>query len=271
MWYALFALGVVALLSLPQAPDSRASGTISVDASRPGHAIPANLYGIFFEEISHAGDGGLYAELIQNRGFEDARLPPMCQLEAGFVVPPRTPHFDTGRPSEWRLRWNVTSDTPAWTLDAGGGTAEMRLTDAAPLADATPHSLLVDVNALPSGGSIAVRNEGFWGINVKEGSQYTLSLYARSDGSFTGGSRPASKRRTAACSPALPSRRVSRRAGRNSTRRSPRQAATRRPPSRSTSDRPARLASTSSPSFPQKPGATGRTGFGPILPRSSRI
>ena len=44
---------------------------------RPGTPIPSNLYGIFFEEISHAGDGGLYAELIQNRGFEDARLPPM--------------------------------------------------------------------------------------------------------------------------------------------------------------------------------------------------
>ena len=82
---------------------------------------PSNLYGIFFEEISHAGEGGLYAELIQNRGFEDSRLPPMCKLENGFVVPPRTPHFDTGKPNDWRLRWNVTSETPAWTLDAAGG------------------------------------------------------------------------------------------------------------------------------------------------------
>jgi len=176
----------ILLLLVPQPPAPRSAGTITVDASRPGHEIPANLYGIFFEEISHAGDGGLYAELIQNRGFEDSRLPPMCKLENGFVVPPRTPHFDTGKPSEWRLRWNVTSETPAWTLDAGGGSAEMRLTDATPLTEATPHSLLVEVKAVPAGVAVAVRNEGYWGINVQQGSQYRLSLYARSDGSFKG-------------------------------------------------------------------------------------
>ena len=29
-----------------------------------------DLFGIFFEDINHAADGGLYAELIQNRAFE---------------------------------------------------------------------------------------------------------------------------------------------------------------------------------------------------------
>ena len=29
-----------------------------------------DLYGLFFEDINHAADGGLYAELIQNRSFE---------------------------------------------------------------------------------------------------------------------------------------------------------------------------------------------------------
>ena len=33
------------------------------------------LYGIFFEEINLAGDGGLYAELVRNRSFEDADTP----------------------------------------------------------------------------------------------------------------------------------------------------------------------------------------------------
>ncbi len=165
---------------------ARSSGTIAVDAGKPGHAIPSNLYGIFFEEISHAGEGGLYAELIQNRGFEDSRLPPMCKLENGFIVPPRTPHFDTGKPNDCRLRWNVTSETPAWTLDAAGATASMRLTDAAPLTEATPHSLLVEVKDLAPGRAVAVRNEGFWGINVQEGAQYKLSLYARTEGGFKG-------------------------------------------------------------------------------------
>ena len=29
-----------------------------------------DLYGIFFEDLNHAADGGLYAEMVQNRSFE---------------------------------------------------------------------------------------------------------------------------------------------------------------------------------------------------------
>lgn len=29
-----------------------------------------DLFGIFFEDLNHAADGGLYGELIQNRSFE---------------------------------------------------------------------------------------------------------------------------------------------------------------------------------------------------------
>ena len=28
------------------------------------------MHGIFFEDINYAGDGGLYAELVENRSFE---------------------------------------------------------------------------------------------------------------------------------------------------------------------------------------------------------
>jgi hypothetical protein len=48
---------LVLFLSPPPAQPPASVGTITVDASRAGHAIPANLYGIFFEEISHAGEG----------------------------------------------------------------------------------------------------------------------------------------------------------------------------------------------------------------------
>ena len=48
---------------------------ITVDLSKKGAMVSPNLYGIFFEEISHAGDGGLYAELVENRGFEEHVLP----------------------------------------------------------------------------------------------------------------------------------------------------------------------------------------------------
>ena len=184
----LFVVLSLVLLSSPGSPQPTASaGTITIDAARPGHAIPSSLYGIFFEEISHAGEGGLYAELVQNRGFEDARLPPMCKLENGFIVPPRNPHFDTGKPNEFRLRWNVTSQTPAWTLSAtNGAAATMQLVDVEPLTEATPHSVQVDVSNLGAGGRAALVNEGFWGINVVEGAKYKLSFYARSDGTFKG-------------------------------------------------------------------------------------
>src|ERR671912_2648577 len=127
---------MVLLFASPQAPVPRSSGSITVDAGKPGHAIPSNLYGIFFEEISHAGEGGLYAELIQNRGFEDSRLPPMCKLENGFIVPQRTPHFDTGKPNDWRLRWDETDPHPAWSLNTpSGSAATIGLTVERPLND----------------------------------------------------------------------------------------------------------------------------------------
>src|SRR2546430_16691540 len=46
---------------------------LMVDVDKPGITVSPVLYGIFFEEINRAGDGGLYAEMIQNRSFEDAR------------------------------------------------------------------------------------------------------------------------------------------------------------------------------------------------------
>ena len=49
--------------------------TITVQADQPGAKISPLLYGIFFEEIHRAGDGGIYAEMIQNRSFEDAAVP----------------------------------------------------------------------------------------------------------------------------------------------------------------------------------------------------
>ena len=45
--------------------------TVDIDAGHMGASVSPSLYGIFFEEINHAGDGGLYAELVQNRSFED--------------------------------------------------------------------------------------------------------------------------------------------------------------------------------------------------------
>ena len=44
--------------------------TLTVRADTPGKPISTDLFGIFFEDINYAADGGLYAELVQNRSFE---------------------------------------------------------------------------------------------------------------------------------------------------------------------------------------------------------
>ena len=60
---ALFSVTVVSWTSLPAA-------TVTVDVAHPGAAINPAMWGIFFEDINFGADGGLYAELIKNRGFE---------------------------------------------------------------------------------------------------------------------------------------------------------------------------------------------------------
>src|ERR1700716_1348274 len=47
---------------------------VTVDVARDGPAISDTMYGIFFEDINRAADGGLYAELVQNRSFEYDRV-----------------------------------------------------------------------------------------------------------------------------------------------------------------------------------------------------
>lgn len=45
--------------------------TMTLDATTRGPEISPYQYGLFFEEINHAGEGGLYAELVRNRSFEE--------------------------------------------------------------------------------------------------------------------------------------------------------------------------------------------------------
>lgn len=49
---------------------SAQTNTFDVNTSKVGAPVPSTMYGIFFEDINYAADGGLYAELIKNRSFE---------------------------------------------------------------------------------------------------------------------------------------------------------------------------------------------------------
>ena len=59
-----FALGWVVVAA-------NAQTSIVLDFTKPGHKVSPMLYGLMTEEINHSYDGGLYAELIQNRAFKD--------------------------------------------------------------------------------------------------------------------------------------------------------------------------------------------------------
>jgi len=140
------AMGATLLAQTP----AQSPAALAVHVDRPGATISPLLYGLFFEEINRAGDGGLYAEMVQNRSFEDA-------------------------------------DNPvAWSLvKSPGAEATMTLDTSRPLNEKSPRSLRLEVTKV-DGGRVGVANEGFKGMAVKKGAQYVLSLYARSTDGLAG-------------------------------------------------------------------------------------
>lgn len=60
--------------------------TLNIDAASRGAKIGPLHYGIFYEEINNAGDGGLYAELIRNRSFETNGLEFWTPLDGAEAV-----------------------------------------------------------------------------------------------------------------------------------------------------------------------------------------
>ena len=57
-------------------PDTPATSSISIDLEGMKFPVNQELYGVTLEEINHAIDGGLYAEMVQNGSFE-ANVPPL--------------------------------------------------------------------------------------------------------------------------------------------------------------------------------------------------
>ena len=99
---------VVCLCFLALAPVVHAAGPdahLTVQADKPGAQISRLLYGIFFEEINRAGDGGLYAEMLQNRSFEDGPTP------LGWTL---------GNPNSFPLQSALESDLPTMFLTPAG-------------------------------------------------------------------------------------------------------------------------------------------------------
>ena len=130
-----------------QQPEIRA--TVRVDA--PGHAIPKTLYGIFFEDINSAADGGLYPELIANRGFD----------------------WRTREPDGWTREWR------------GNAMGRVSLQGDRPVNPNTWQYLRIECYAPGEGAGVV--NAGFGGIAVKRGEKYDVSFYARAHADYAGG------------------------------------------------------------------------------------
>lgn len=63
--HLLAVLGLAAVLTA-----SAADNVLNIQVNKPGAPVQPTMYGLFFEDINYAADGGLYAEKIKNRSFE---------------------------------------------------------------------------------------------------------------------------------------------------------------------------------------------------------
>lgn len=121
---------------------------MEIDLSSPGMPISPDLFGIFYEDLNYAADGGLYAELIQNRSFEYS--------------------------STEQRSWN---EFTAWsTVERDGSSGRVAVRSSKPIHPNNPHYISVDV--IKPGGGYGVSNEGYGGIPLRAGESYELSFFA---------------------------------------------------------------------------------------------
>jgi len=144
---------------------------IVVDADKPGHAVPDTLYGIFFEEINHAGEGGLYAEMVLNRDFEITTLPKGAKWAGNLL---RTA-------DDWQERKWFGNERWGWQfLGEGGARGSIWLDKQQPLNECNPHSMRLTVRE--TGHRAGVSNGGFCGMNIVAGAWYELTFHACTEG-----------------------------------------------------------------------------------------
>lgn len=176
IWKLKFLAGVAFVVLAGAAQIATAERVlIDIDAGRSGPAINPNLYGIFLEEINHGVDGGLYAELIRNRGFEDSRPPEGYEFKNGRW---QNRHgFDSG----FSRYGYTTNGVPFWSLiRTGTARGSMKLETEGGITEQSSYCLRLDAQTVGN-GRFGVANEGFFGIGVREGQKYRLSFYARAD------------------------------------------------------------------------------------------
>ncbi len=147
----VLAIMVAALtnVSSGQAP----TATLTIQLDRPAHPVSPTLYGLMTEEINYSYDGGLYAEMVRNRTFQDHGF--------GGVA-----------------HWNI--------VHAGNSVAKMAIDQTEGPSAALQHSLAIGITQADSANQAGVRNEGYWGMALRPNTTYKGSLYAKADSTNIG-------------------------------------------------------------------------------------
>jgi len=161
-------------VSLDEPSEEAEPNTLSVDFGKRGAEVNPGMYGIFFEEINHSGTGGLYAELLRNRDFEEKVLPPGCTYEDGYAVGPHRLNYATQDYSDWRIPWDADSlEHDGWSVE---GAASLEVVADSPLNPQSPNAARLTL----SGKGAALVNAGYWGVPYEAGKQYELRFFAKS-------------------------------------------------------------------------------------------
>ena len=139
------------------------AATLGVSAQKPvsppagGKAISDELIGIFFEDISSAADGGLYAELVQNGSFEY-------------------------NPSE-RDGWGPGT---AWrTIRPGHSLGYIQSRSENPIHPNNPVYMRLNIERVghyydfKGWTGFGIQNDGFDGFSLKAGAKYNFSAFFR--------------------------------------------------------------------------------------------
>jgi alpha-N-arabinofuranosidase len=117
----------------------------TIQADKIKTPIQKTMYGIFFEDINLAADGGVYAELVKNRSFE-------------FNMP--------------LMGWQQHKKD--------GGDGRVEVINRAVERPENAHFIKAYVTSAT--GAFGLDNEGFRGMGIKEGEEYNFSVMAKQDG-----------------------------------------------------------------------------------------
>lgn len=158
---------------------------VTLNVAEKGASVSSTMYGVFFEEINHAGDGGLYAELVQNRSFEEKEMPEGYFVEHGRLKPaPVKNHLNGKVNHDASFHWN-NEPVRAWSLlPTDESIASMRLTKENPMFNTAPNNLEVAITKADY--PVQLINEGYWGMNIQKDNLYTLRVIIRKSSDYNG-------------------------------------------------------------------------------------